>query len=275
MLQSSSRLTLRACRATSARLVTVVGATAHSQQRPTLAQTSLSTTSSTSKHTPIHRRAFHSTPPTNMASKRDHYDVLGVDKNADAKEIKRAYYKLAKQHHPDTNKGDKTAEKKFTEVSNSYEVLADKEKREAYDQFGHDAEQMGGMGGGGFGGGGGGGFSHAQDIFEQLFRQQQGGGGGGGFGGMGGGNPFGQVRLFRRHNMRAHLLHMYSHTYTTSSSSIFHFIFSRAFFCQGFGGGMGGMGGGGGGGRMRTRGEDRKYSMPLTFMEAVEGTKKT
>lgn len=114
----------------------------------------------------------------------DFYKVLGVDKNATAQEIKKAYRKLALKYHPDHNPGDKAAEEKFKQVSEAYEVLSDEEKRAKYDQFGHAAFTQGGMGGGAAGYGG---FQDPYDIFRQVF-----GGGGGGafydfFGGMGGG----------------------------------------------------------------------------------------
>ena len=83
-----------------------------------------------------------------MADKRDYYEVLGVDKNADASAIKKAYYKLAKQYHPDVNPGDKEAEKKFKEINEAYAVLSDEEKKAKYDQYGHAAFENGGMGGG-------------------------------------------------------------------------------------------------------------------------------
>jgi len=85
-----------------------------------------------------------------MAEKRDYYEVLGVNKTATDEEIKKAYRKLAKQYHPDANQDNKkSAEEKFKEVSEAYEVLSDKQKRQTYDQFGHN-------GPGGFGGGAGG-----------------------------------------------------------------------------------------------------------------------
>ena len=71
--------------------------------------------------------------------KRDYYEVLGLSKGAEDKEIKRAYRKLAKKYHPDTNPGDKEAEKKFKEVTEAYSVLSDPEKKKLYDQFGHAA----------------------------------------------------------------------------------------------------------------------------------------
>lgn len=81
-------------------------------------------------------------------SKRDYYEVLGVDKNADEAAIKKAYRKLAKKYHPDMNPGDAEAEKRFKEASEAYAVLSDSQKRAQYDQFGHAAfEQGGGPGG--------------------------------------------------------------------------------------------------------------------------------
>ena len=82
-----------------------------------------------------------------MAVKRDYYEVLGGSKNADENAIKKAYRKLAKKYHPDTNSGDADAEKKFKEVTEAYSVLSDKEKRKLYDQFGHAAFDEGAGGG--------------------------------------------------------------------------------------------------------------------------------
>ena len=82
-----------------------------------------------------------------MAVKRDYYEVLGVSKSADENAIKKAYRKLAKKYHPDTNSGDADAEKKFKEVTEAYSVLSDKEKRKLYDQFGHAAFDEGAGGG--------------------------------------------------------------------------------------------------------------------------------
>ena len=107
-------------------------------------------------------------------AKKDYYDVLGVERGADEKAIKRAYKKLAMQYHPDRTKGDKAKEEKFKEIQEAYEILGDKEKRAAYDQYGHAAFEQGGMGGGGFGGG----FSGADfgDIFGDMFGDIFGGG---------------------------------------------------------------------------------------------------
>ena len=103
-----------------------------------------------------------------MAEKRDYYEVLGVDKTADAAALKKAYRKLAKKYHPDTNPGDKEAELKFKEATEAYGILSDPEKRQQYDQFGHAAFENGGAGGGGFGGFDFGGFDFG-DIFGDLF----------------------------------------------------------------------------------------------------------
>lgn len=82
--------------------------------------------------------------------KRDYYEVLGVDKNADDAAIKKAYRVLAKKYHPDMNPGDKEAEQKFKEASEAYAVLSDPEKRRQYDQYGHAAFDGGAGGAGGF-----------------------------------------------------------------------------------------------------------------------------
>ncbi|MBR2170163.1 MAG: molecular chaperone DnaJ [Alistipes sp.] len=101
-----------------------------------------------------------------MSEKRDYYEVLGVQRNANADEIKKAYRKAAIKYHPDKNPGDKEAEEKFKEAAEAYDVLSNPDKRARYDQFGH-AGMSGAAGGGGFGGFGGGGFS-MEDIFSQF-----------------------------------------------------------------------------------------------------------
>ena len=108
--------------------------------------------------------------------KRDYYEVLGVDKNASANDIKKAYRKLAIQYHPDKNPGDKAAEEKFKEAAEAYSVLSDPDKKARYDQFGHAG--LGGAAGGGFNGAG----MDMNDIFS-MFGDIFGGGGFGGFGG--------------------------------------------------------------------------------------------
>ena len=106
--------------------------------------------------------------------KRDYYEVLGVDKNADDAALKKAYRALAKKYHPDMNPGDKEAEKKFKEASEAYAVLSDPEKRRQYDQFGHAAFDGGAGGAGGFGGFD---FNGADfgDIFGDIFGDLFGG----------------------------------------------------------------------------------------------------
>ncbi|KAL6606318.1 hypothetical protein ACP70R_041971 [Stipagrostis hirtigluma subsp. patula] len=118
-------------------------------------------------------RFFHGTRPV---AARDYYDVLGVSKNASQAEIKKAYYGLAKKLHPDTNKGDADAERKFQEVQRAYETLKDEQKRTLYDQVGPDQYERASAAGGGAGGPFDGGFGNP---FEDIF-----GGGGGGGGGM-------------------------------------------------------------------------------------------
>ncbi len=107
-----------------------------------------------------------------MADKRDYYEVLGVDKNADDAALKKAYRQLAKKYHPDVNPGDKEAEAKFKEATEAYGILSDPDKRRQYDQFGHAAFEQGGPGAGGFD------FSGADfsDIFGDLFGDFFGGG---------------------------------------------------------------------------------------------------
>lgn len=124
-------------------------------------------------------------------SKKDYYEILGVSKTAADSEIKKAYRKLALKYHPDKNPDDKAAETKFKEAAEAYEVLSNSQKRQQYDQFGHQAFQ----GGGGFGGGGGMNmddiFSQFGDIFGDAF---------GGFGFGGGGR--GQRRSSKGSNLR-------------------------------------------------------------------------
>lgn len=124
-----------------------------------------------------------------MKQKRDYYDVLGIDKQAENSEIKKAYRKLAKKYHPDSNAGNAEAEQRFKEVTEAYNVLSDPEKKKLYDQFGHAAfdgsmpgggtYENSGFGNGNFGGRtyqsgfqsgfGGSGFGNVDDIFDDLF----------------------------------------------------------------------------------------------------------
>ncbi len=107
-------------------------------------------------------------------AKRDYYEILGVSKSASAEEIKKAYRKVAMKYHPDRNKGDKTAEEKFKEAAEAYEVLSNTDKKARYDQFGHEGMRSGG----GYSGGG----MNMEDIFSNfgdIFGNARGGGSGG------------------------------------------------------------------------------------------------
>ncbi len=115
-------------------------------------------------------------------AKQDYYETLGIARDASADDLKKSYRKLAMQYHPDRNSGDDTAETKFKEISEAYDVLKDEQKRAAYDRFGHAAFEGGGPGGGGQAGGFefGSGFA---DIFDEMFGdfmgERRGGGGAG------------------------------------------------------------------------------------------------
>jgi len=114
-------------------------------------------------------------------AKRDYYDILGVDKSASDDELKKAYRKLARQHHPDLHTDanqKKVAEEKFKEINEAYEVLSDQEKRKRYDMFGHAGAQQGPGGFEGFDFNRGGFGDVFNDIFEDFFGQARGGGGG-------------------------------------------------------------------------------------------------
>ncbi|MCB1668855.1 MAG: molecular chaperone DnaJ [Porticoccaceae bacterium] len=112
-------------------------------------------------------------------SKRDYYDILGIAKGASEQELKKAYRRIAMKYHPDRNSDDPKSDEKFKEATEAYEVLSDKEKRAAYDQYGHagvDPQS-------GFGGGGAGGFGDFGDVFGDVFGDIFGGRGGRGRGG--------------------------------------------------------------------------------------------
>ena len=98
-------------------------------------------------------------------SKRDYYEILGVERSATDADLKSAFRKLAMQHHPDKNPGNAEAEAKFKELNEAYQMLSDGQKRAAYDRFGHNAFEQNG-GGGGFSGEFG---SSMADIFEDLY----------------------------------------------------------------------------------------------------------
>lgn len=186
-----------------------------------------------------------------MMKKRDYYDVLGIRKGADEKEIKKAYRKLAKKYHPDVNPGDKEAEKNFKEVTEAYNVLSDAEKKKLYDQYGFAAFEEGGTGSTGNGhfyqsyGGpdfGTGGYheyhfegGNMDDIFDDIF------------GGM---------------------FHGRSHEESSRGQS--HYGFGSGFR-QGTGNGFGGFGQGTG----TAKGEDLEAQTDITFEEAAFGCDKT
>ena len=119
-----------------------------------------------------------------MAGK-DYYSILGINRNASEKDIKQAFRRLARKHHPDVNPGDKAAEERFKQISEAYEVLSDKDKRKKYDKFGDKwqyADQFAGAGGGGvhyqhfdfgdlFGGGSGSSYSFRGEGFDSLLDE--------------------------------------------------------------------------------------------------------
>jgi len=130
-------------------------------------------------------------------AKKDYYEVLGVSKGSSDKEIKDAYRKLAIKYHPDRNQGDKAAEEKFKEAAEAYDVLGNSEKKQRYDQFGHQAfDGNGGFGGGGFGGG-----MNMEDIFRN-FGDVFGGSGFDSFFGGGGSSRRGDSRQNRGSSIR-------------------------------------------------------------------------
>lgn len=162
-----------------------------------------------------------------MPTKRDYYEILGVNKNASEKEIKSAYRKMALKHHPDKNKAD-NAEEKFKEINEAYQVLSDDKKKKAYDQFGHAAfDPASGMGGSPFSG------ASRQGPFTWSYSTS-----GGASGAAGGQNPFGNVDF-------------------GDPFEIF-----ESFFGGGFSRQRGGF-------RPRQR-----YSLQITFMDAVNGVEK-
>ena len=121
---------------------------------------------------------------------KDYYDILGVSRESSNQEIKKAYRKIAMKNHPDRNPGDKAAEEKFKQAAEAYSVLSDQEKRNRYDQMGHQQYQQFGNASSGFSGG-----INVEDIFNSVF----GGGSAGGFGDFfGGGDIFGNSRSRKR-----------------------------------------------------------------------------
>ena len=137
-----------------------------------------------------------------MATKRDYYEILGVDKNVSDDDLKKAYKKVALKYHPDRNPGDKEAEEKFKEAAEAYDVLRDPKKREMYDRFGH--EGLNGMGGGGGYSAGGMDLNDIFSMFGDIFGGRGGFSGFSGFGGFGGGGQRGQ-RVYKGADLRVRI----------------------------------------------------------------------
>ena len=195
-----------------------------------------------------------------MSVKRDYYDVLGIDRNADEKTIKKAYRKLAKKYHPDTNAGNPEAADKFKEVNEAYDILSDPKKKQMYDQFGHAAFDAGadpGAGAGGFSG-----FHSNNNGSYQEFH----------FNGENMDDIFGDIFGNMFHG---------GHGSAGGNSAYEHFSGNGGSFHGGFGGNSGfhgGFGGNGFGGfhqeTFRQKGSDVKASINVTFDEAAFGADK-
>ncbi len=174
------------------------------------------------------------------ATKQDYYEALGVERSANADEIKKAYRKLARKYHPDLNPGDKAAEERFKRVQEAYDVLSDENKRKVFDQYGFYSDNIppngaGGGAGAGTGGPGFGGF----DFSEYLRQQQQSAAGGRGSAGAGFGGGAGAGGGFRD-------------------------IFSQFF--------RGGAAGAGPASLEPERGADLEYGLHIDFWQAIRGT---
>lgn len=202
--------------------------------------------------------------------KRDYYDVLGIGKQADEKEIKRAYRKLAKKYHPDTNPGDKAAEQKFKEVTEAYNVLSDKEKKKLYDQFGFAA------------------FDEAGNARADAGSGFYGGTGGSGFGGFGSRGGFQNGSFHTGEGSGYQEFHFEGGNMDDMFGDIFGNMFhggagsgrSGSFHSSGFTGGAGGsgftgFGGQSGYGRQASyKGEDLHADITVGFDEAAFGCDK-
>ncbi len=202
-----------------------------------------------------------------MSAKRDYYDVLGVSRGADGAAIKRAYRKLAKKYHPDSNKDNPQAEEKFKEITEAYNVLSDDKKRKMYDQFGHAAFEEGGpQAGGGFGGFGGQG--------QRTYRQSYGPGG-----------SYQEYHFEGGGDMDDFLRSIFGDAFTGSSSGRTSGSASGGFWSGGSGGASGGSSwgsgfqnsgfhsgfGGYGSGGYQMKGEDLHADIEVTFDEAALG----
>lgn len=198
-----------------------------------------------------------------MAAKQDYYELLGVARNADATAIKKAYRKLAKKYHPDTNAGDPTAEQKFKDVTEAYSILSDPEKRKLYDQFGHAAFDGSMPEGGAYGYGNTGG---AQNGGYQEFH----------FNGQDMGDIFGDIfgDMFHGGSSGGHR----SYSFHSDGNGGFHQYYSNGSAADGFGQGshFGGFNQGGGfhGGQFRQKGSDIHADVTVSFDDAAFGCEK-
>ena len=191
-----------------------------------------------------------------MSAKRDYYDVLGVSRGADGAAIKKAYRKLAKKYHPDSNTGNPQAEERFKEITEAYNVLSDDKKRKLYDQFGHAAFEEGGpQAGGGYGGFGGQG--------GRTYRQSYGPGG-----------SYQEFHFEGGEDMDDFLRSIFGDGFNGSGSG----RSTGGFWGSGFqnsgfhsGGTRGSSFGGYGSGGFRMKGEDLHADINVTFDEAVLG----
>ena len=218
-----------------------------------------------------------------MAAKRDYYDVLGISRSADKGTIKRAYRKLAKKYHPDTNAGNAQAEEKFKEATEAYNVLSDPEKKKLYDQFGHAAFEEGA-----------GNYGNAQGSpFGSGFGGAQGNPFGGGFhGSYSDGNGYHEYHFENGEDMDDILKNIFGGGFKKSKSSSgfgSSGFGGSGFHGRGFGGfgsnGTDGFGGGFGtggsdfhsqgfGGSYSSKGEDLHAEVTVSFDEAAFGGKK-
>ena len=187
-------------------------------------------------------------------AKRDYYEVLGIGKNADAKEIKKAYRKLAKKYHPDMNPGDKNAEQKFKEITEAYNILSDDEKKKLYDQYGFAAFEEGAGAGGAYGGGQG---FHGQGGFD--------GSGLGGFNFHQDGNGGYREYHFENGNMDDIFGDIFGNMFHGKGSSQSSGFGGQSFHSQsGFGGGFGGR-------SAQAKGSDLRSEVSVSFEEAAFG----
>ncbi|NLY72156.1 MAG: molecular chaperone DnaJ [Tissierellia bacterium] len=162
-------------------------------------------------------------------SKRDYYEILGVDRGADDKTLKSAYRKLAMKYHPDKNPGDKEAEATFKEINEAYEILSDEEKRRRYDQFGHAGVDPNASAGGYGDFGGFGGFEDVSDIFSSFF-------GGGGFSGFG---QSGSAGPRRGNDVQADVHLSFKEAYSGASKEVSFYRLEDCPTCSGTGAAQG------------------------------------